>query len=148
MNLAISPLKKFIFYYYSVMLKIKMKEFEREKKDLTMQPTLKLTMKSSAYIIVAAIRIWYIHWEKKFRSGNSVQVQVTSLRNQCEFFKFKSVNFSNHTLKRVTSENALVSMLLIVAASKHQFFPYESEIHYQAGFRKCRETRYQIANIC
>ena len=74
-------------------------------------------MKSSAYVIVAAIRNWSIHWKKKFRS-----VQVTSRRNKCEIFKFKSVNFSSHTLKRVTSENALMSMLLIVAASKHQFF--------------------------
>ena len=32
MNLAISPLKKFIFYYYSVMLKIKTKDFEGKKR--------------------------------------------------------------------------------------------------------------------
>ena len=61
MNLAISPLKKFIFYYYSVMLKIK--DFEEEK-ELIMQATLKSTMKSSAYLTVAAIRNWNIHWEK------------------------------------------------------------------------------------
>ena len=45
------------------MLKIKMKEFEG-KKDLTMQPTLKSAMKSSACLIVAAIRNWNIRWKK------------------------------------------------------------------------------------
>ena len=58
---AISPLKKFISYYYSVMLKIK--DFEEEK-ELIMQATLKSTMKSSAYLTVAAIRNWNIRWKK------------------------------------------------------------------------------------
>ena len=52
-----------------------------------MQATLKSTMKSSAYLTIAAIRNWYIHWGKKFTSGNSVQVKVPSLRNKCEPFE-------------------------------------------------------------
>ena len=114
---------------------LKIKDFEEEK-ELIMQATLKSTMKSSAYLTVAAIRNWNIHWEK----NSEVE---TLCRSRCLLWETNV----NH-LKRVTSENTLMSMLLIVAASKHQFFPYESEIHYQAGFRKCRETRYQIANIC
>ena len=65
---------------------LKIKDFEEEK-ELIMQATLKSTMKSSAYLTVSAIRNWNIHWEKKFRSGNSVQIQVPSLRNKCEPFE-------------------------------------------------------------
>jgi len=42
---------------------LKIKDFEEEK-ELIMQATLKSTMKSSAYLTVAAIRNWNIHWEK------------------------------------------------------------------------------------
>ena len=42
---------------------LKIKDFE-EVKELIMQATLKSTMKSSAYLTVAAIRNWNIHWEK------------------------------------------------------------------------------------